>query len=259
MKDIFKEWSQDLCWATRGLRCWNTLTDSSNLSSWGGLDEPQSPCNPLEFCRAPRMPWSFPTLFLLELRYQCLLLRPKEEKMQGRFLFLASATVTWHRHLLFGPGPLLSSLPLALFRTPFYNYPHHLSHYRPSSRLTGVSLSVPVLRQTRRGSIATVISIRRTGLLICLPACQSACSPACLRTCLPARALPTAMPYSCPIHLLLNKRLLSSGHPSLHWPLFLHGEAQEWGLTLKGIDCWGRLSRNAWMLTLVLPSCFYSI
>lgn len=104
----------------------------------------------------------------------------------------------------------------------------------------------------------TVISIRRTCLLICPPACQSACSPACLCACLPASVPPTAMPYSCPIHLLLNKRLLSSGHPSLYWPLFFCGEAQEWGLALKGIDCWGRLSRNAWMHTLVLPSCFYS-
>lgn len=72
------------------------------------------------------------------------------------------------------------------------------------------------------------------------------------------------MPYSCPIHLLLNKRLLSSGHPSLCWPLFFQyiylfifcGKAQEWGLALKGIDCWGGLSRNAWMHTSLLPSRF---
>lgn len=207
------------------------MTDSSNLSSWGGLEEPQSPCNPSGFCGAPRMPRSFPTLFFTGAALSVSTAETEGGK-DARKVFLLLSCIS---NCNLTPPPPLWSRASRPFSSPSpFSYsllqlppPPLTPRHRPSSPLTGVSLSVPVLRQTRRGSIATVISIRRTGLLICLPACQSACSPACLRACLPARALPTAMPYSCPIHLLLNKRLLSSGHPSLHWPLFLHGEAQE--------------------------------
>lgn len=173
----------------------------------------------------------------------------------GVFFFLASAAVTWHRNLLFGHGPLFS---------PSSSSPKlsHISPTLPSSPPIYRHLLVGDLSATFCPHVAsdskrhyTVISIRRTCLLICPPACQSACLPARLHACLPANVLPTAMPYSCPIHLVLNKRLLSSGHPSLHWPLFFCGQTQEWGLALKGIDCWGWL----WMHTLVLPSCFYSV
>lgn len=52
----------------------------------------------------------------------------------------------------------------------------------------------------------TVISVRRTCLLICLPVS--------LLACLPARVLPTARLCTCSIHLAPKKRRLSSGHPT---------------------------------------------
>lgn len=179
----------------------------------------------------------------------------------GVFFFLASADVTWHRHLLFGhaalflylPPPLFFFLPSTTPPTPT------VSHTPPPILVADLSAAFCPHVASDSERHYTVISIRRTCLLICPPACQSACSPARLCACLPASVLPTAMPYSCPIHLALNKRLLSSGHPSFCWPLFFCGKAQGWGLALKGIDCWGILSRNAWMHTLVLPSCFYSV
>lgn len=146
----------------------------------------------------------------------------REEERDARRVFLLSCISSCNltRHLPFGHGPFVSSLPPPLFHPSFYTHP--FSHTQTPIL---VAFCPPVASDSERGY--TVISIRRNCLLICPPACQSAYSSTRLRACLPASVLPTAMPRSCPIHLLLNKRLLSSGHPSLCWPLFFVCQAQE--------------------------------
>ena len=199
-----------------GPRCsWNTLTDSSNLSSLGGLEQPQSPCDPCGF-------QSFP---LFTGAPDSVLQRQKEragEMQRGVFFFHAFAAVTWHHHLLFGHGPLIASLP-PLFHPCFPPPPPTLLSLQtrlPSltGDLSAAAFCPHVASETQRRY--TVISIRRSCLLICQAACRSACPSARLHACLAASVLPTAMPYSCPIHLVLDKRLLSWGHPSLCWPLY---------------------------------------
>lgn len=85
------------CQATRGLLCWDSLTDS--LSRWGGLEDP-----PGWFLRGglPLGPIPFRHFTRLSMSAAKTRGRKKNKRCNGGFFFscLASAAVTSHRHLL---------------------------------------------------------------------------------------------------------------------------------------------------------------
>lgn len=65
-----------------GLRCQNTLSDSSNLCSWGGLEEHPVTVGSDRFLLGPQNASILPH-FLLERHYYRLLLRGRERCKEG--------------------------------------------------------------------------------------------------------------------------------------------------------------------------------
>lgn len=220
---------------------------------WAALGAPGHHVSRLVSVGLPKMPRSSP-LVLLELQYYSLRAetdgeRGREGERDARRVFfllscISSCNSTQPTRQWAWSSHMCSPIP------PFYISPA-CPISLPPFLVADLSAAFCPLVASHLEKHCTVISVS--------PAHLPASLPVSLLVRLPASVPPTAMPYSCPIHLVLNKRLLSSGHPSLCWPLYFCGEAQKWGLALKGIDCWGRLGRNAWMHTLVRPSCFCSV
>lgn len=165
------------------------------------MEEPQSPCNLSGFCRAPKVPRFLPSFNWSGAIIVYCCDRRRERCKEG----FSSTFLRQQLQLDTATSPLVAGF-LSFFLPLLFFLPLKADH--------SVAFCPRVASDLERHCI--VISIRRTCLFICLPVR--------LHACLPVGALPTVMPYSCPIHLLLNKRLLSSGHPLLHWLLFFYRE-----------------------------------
>lgn len=125
-----------------GLRCGNTLSDSSNLCSWGGLEEHPVTMGSDRFLLGPQNALILPH-FLLERHYYRLLLRGRERGKEGflrRLYHISNCNLT-------SPPPPLSYTLLQL--PPTISYTPGL----PILSADWVLLSVPVLHQTCRGPI----------------------------------------------------------------------------------------------------------
>lgn len=103
-----------------GLWCWcNIMTDSSNLSSWGGLGEPYSSCELSGFCGTPKMPRSSSLWSGVAALFTA---AETERKMQGGFFLLScisSCNLTLPPTLWTWSSHLVSSLLPPLFHPPF--------------------------------------------------------------------------------------------------------------------------------------------
>lgn len=121
--------------------------------------------------------------------------RGRERQMKKKERGFSSVCISSHN---LAPPPLLFFFPLVLSLPP--------------SLAADPSAALCPSVASGCGRNWGVISIRGTCLLIC----PLACLPAWLTVCLPVSPLPTAIPCSSPVHLLVNKRLCFSQdiHPS---------------------------------------------
>lgn len=157
-KIFYKEWSQVLCWGTRGYGAagthWLTAVIWADVEAWRGLRH----CE-IRLVSAGLPKCLDPPLFFLGLHCYSLLLRQKEKRDAREVFILPSCISSCNLtpvNLLFAYGP---SLPPPLFffffllSTLHSPLPVCLRAHHPSSRLTWAQLSVPVLHQTLRGAI----------------------------------------------------------------------------------------------------------